>query len=87
MIDGGKIAGDGMGVTLCSIVANSKSAFLVVSPAFRSSVVVDGGSVSNVIISVAACLRKESRLISGNLTVCGKKATVSLFLSLRVSGK
>ena len=46
--------------TLLSTVAISRSAFLVGSPAWREGVVVEGGAVRIVIISVAACLKKSS---------------------------
>ena len=73
--------------TLFICVANVSNAFLTGSPASRLGVVVDGGCVSMVMISVAACLRKSSNFICGNGTVAGKNVTVSQSLTSLVRGK
>ena len=68
-------------------VANVMSALRTGSPACKIGVVVDGGCVSMVIISLAACLRKSFNFIAGNGIVVGKKVTVSQSLMVRVLGK
>ena len=56
------LAGSGRVSILFSCVANSSNAFLTGSPACNVGVVVDGGLVRMVIMSVAACLRKSTSL-------------------------
>ena len=51
--------GDGRSTVLCSIVTISRSAFLVTSPACNDGVVVDGGAVRSVIISMDTCLKSH----------------------------
>ena len=52
-------------------------AFLTGSPAARLGVVDDGGAVSSVIISVAACLRWSVSVTFGKGIDVGKNSTVS----------
>ena len=73
--------------TLFSCVAKVNSAFRIGFPASRLGVVVDGGFVKSVIMSVAAYLEKSVSLISGNGTVVGKNVTVSQSLTSFVRGK
>ena len=63
-----------------------RSALRTGSPACKVGVVGDCGCVRMVIISLAACRRKSSNLISGNGIVLGKKVTVSQSLTVRVLG-
>ena len=77
----------GKGFVRFNIVANSKRSFLVSSPACSDDVVVDGGAVRMVIISVAACVKKSSILTSGKGIDFGKNVTVSTSLSLQVLEK
>ena len=72
---------------LFSCVAKVNNALRTGSPASRLGVVVDGGLVNNVIISVAACVRKSTSVIFGNGTDTGKKVTVSQSLTVFVLGK
>ena len=72
---------------LCSCVANVSNAFLTGSPASKLGVVVDGGFVKMVMISVAACFRKSASLTYGNGTLVGKNVTVSQSLTCLVRGK
>ena len=58
--------------TLLSWVAKVNSAFRTGSPASRLGVVVDGGFVNSVIMSVAVCFKKSSSLICRKGTVVGK---------------
>ena len=64
-VDGAVI---GIGWIRFNCVAKVKSAFLTGSPASKLGVVVDGGDVNIVIISVAAWRKKSSNFISGNGT-------------------
>ena len=84
---GGLLVVCGSSSACFNIVAKSKRAFLVSSPAFSDGVVVEGGAVRIVIISVAACRKKSSSCISGKGIAFGKKVTVSTSRSLRVFGK
>ena len=56
----------------CSIwfreVARSSKALQIGSPACKEGVVVEGGCVKIVMMSVAACFKKSTNLISGKLT-------------------
>ena len=54
--------GDERSTVQCSIITMSRSAFFVISPACNDGVVVDGGAVISVIISMTVCLKKLSRL-------------------------
>ena len=63
------------------------NAFLTGSPASKLGVVVDGGCVKMVMMSVAACLRKSTNFTCGNGTVVGKNVTVSHTLTHFVHGK
>ena len=65
----------------------SRSALRVVSPACNDGVVVEGGLVRILIISLAACLRKSSKCISGKAISVGKNVTVFESRSLLVLGK
>ena len=56
------LTGSGMVSILLSCVANSGNAFLTGLPSCKVGVVVDGGLVRMVIMSVAACLRKSTSL-------------------------
>ena len=53
----------------------------------KLGVVVEGGRVRMVIMSLAACYRKSSSFISGNNTVVGKKVAVSQSLIFLVLDK
>ena len=63
------------------------SALRTGSPAYRIGVVVEGGRVIMLIMSLATCCRKSSSFISGNSTIVGKKVTVSQSLIVLVLGK
>ena len=67
-----------------SCVAKVKSALRTGSPAFNVGVVVEGISVSIVMISCADCRRKSSGLTLGKGTNFGKKVTVSQSLTVFV---
>ena len=56
----------GRSSAVLKIVASSRSAFRVESPAVNVGVVVEGGAVRIAIMSVAACFKKSSMCISGN---------------------
>ena len=56
------LGGSGRVSILFSCVASSSNAFLTGSPACNVGVVVEGGLVRMVIMSVAACLRKSTSL-------------------------
>ena len=62
------------------------SAFLTGSPASKLGVVEDGLCVRIVVVSVAACLIKSTKLTFGNETVVGKKVTVSQLRTLFLLG-
>ena len=68
-------------------MANVRRALRTGSLACKLGVVVEGGKVRMVIISLAACLRKSSNFISGKCTVVGGKVTVSQSLIVLVIGK
>ena len=74
----------GKSSALFNILAMSRSSFLVMSPACSDGVVVDGGAVSIVMISVVACLRKLSSLSSRYGMTVGKNFRVSQSRSLLV---
>ena len=80
----GSCGKEGRSSALCSIFAMSRSVFLVMSPACDDDVVVDGGDVRIVMISIAACLRKISRLTSGYGMTVGKNAIVSQLRSFLI---
>ena len=53
-------------LSLCSNVANSNKSSCVVSPASNEGIVSEGGFLSKLIISRAACFKKSFTEISGN---------------------
>lgn len=69
------------------MVAISSKAFRVGSPAFSVTVVVEGGAVRRVIISVVDWRRKSEKLTSGHFLCFGGKFTVSTLRSALVFGK
>ena len=84
--DGTSTLGDGVGgfgsiSALLSVSVIFCRALHVGSPASKLSVVVEGGAVRMVIISVAACLKKSSKPTFGIGISLGKKVTVSTFLT------
>ena len=85
----GVIAGSMFGIvwTRFNYVAKVRREFLTGSPASNFCVVVDGGNVIIVIISVAVWRKKSVNLISGNGTLVGKNVTVSQSLGVLVLGK
>ena len=87
IMDVGGVIDVGRSSTLFKIVAISRSALRVLSPTCKEGVVVEGGDVKMVIMPVAACFKKSSRCISGNLIALGKKVTVFTSFSLLVLGK
>jgi hypothetical protein len=73
-------------VQRCSAVATCRSAFRVGSPAAREGIIVDGGLVSNDIMSSAAWCKKSLKSTSGIFTEEGKNTTVSVCRSALVLG-
>ena len=73
--------------TRFNCIAKVKSTFLTGSPASKLDVVVDGGNVNIVIISVAAWRKKSTNLISGNGTLVKKNVTMLQSLVVLVLGK
>ena len=69
------------------LVARSSNALQIGSPACKERVVVDGGCVKMLITSVAACCKKSTSWISGNVTFLGRKVIVSHILVLCKVGK
>ena len=61
-----------IGSTLLSFVASVNNAFLTGSPAARLGVEVDGGKVSILMMSPAACFRWSVNFTSGNGVDVGK---------------
>ena len=72
-------------IDLHMICEMSRRAFFVASPTCRVGKEATG-CVKSVIISCAACWRKSSVLTFGIGILCGKKASVSQFISLFVAG-
>ena len=81
------LTGSGIVSILFNCFANVSKALRTGSPASKLGVVVDGGFVRMVMISVAACLRKSTSLTCGNGTLVGKNVTVSHVLVCFVRGK
>ena len=77
----------GTGVALCSSLAIFIIAFLVSSPTSKVGTVDDCVLVSIVTMSSADCLKKSSKLTSGNGILLGKNVTVSVCRSVLVAGK
>ena len=67
---------------LLSTVTISSRVFFVGSPACNEWVVVEGGAVRIVIISVSACLKKSPNLTCGNEMAAGFFLTVRSFHSV-----
>ena len=61
-------------------MARLNNALQIGSPVCKEGVVVDGGCVKMVIMSVAACCKKSTSCISENVTFLGRKVTVSHIL-------
>ena len=76
-----------MSSTRFSCCAISRRALRIGSPACRLGVVVDGGFVRMVTMSVAAWRRWSVMVTFGKGTSCGKKVTVSHILVVGVRGK
>ena len=71
-VDVSILTGSGIVSILFNCFANVSKALRTGSPASELGVVVDGGFVRMVMISVAACLRKSTSLTCGNGTLVGK---------------
>ena len=68
-------------------VARSSKALQIGLPVCKEGVVVEGGCVKIVTMSVAACFKKSTNLMSGKLTFLGRKVMVSQILVLCKEGK
>ena len=75
-----------MSSVLFKISASFNSAFLVVSPPSRLTVVLAGGFVNSVMRSVADCRKKSSKVTFGNGISWGKNSSVSVSRTARVLG-
>ena len=66
---------------------NCSSEFLIGSPTYKLGVVIEGGAIKIIIMSVAACLKKSSIFTFEKVTLFVKKFTLSTYLSSFVLGK
>ena len=74
-------------LTRFKFVTISSNALRIGSPACKDGVVLNGGCVKIVTISVVSCCKKLVSWTSGNLTFLGRKVTVAHILVLHDWGK